>query len=1476
MADSMQCLGQISPRQVHRGVPVLPTTDHPDLVQSDPQSDSDIDIESVRVSTNKQKKRRRRSKQPISHKNQSNVQVHQDYIIGQVCVQGSGGQSGLKVDRGQLLVDQDSDTYRERDGGGSGQYDRQVDENDHQTVVQVGVLDAERQTDIDRSSGDHRHQMVGVSHVGNVQEVEEEEQATPDTIKTPILTPSRDVQMETALRNLNKVVLKIVRRDQESEESGELTGQINKDENNNPGLSDSDDSDDDQVSECEYDSDPDHGQKSVVDTMIDRLLPSEKIQGESVHGNTTEASSDAINVIDSIPPTFRSWVDEIIRVVPLTPLQHNVNIGSAASPENPPRDVSVPSNAEEMLSVDAPETVNGPDEPDQLNLQGRTRPTIPVAHPTAVIGDWSSIDVLGAEESFFCRFSLLQEVPEQHKSAWATSYSEVLQHWEDASSDEEQDRALKWLGFLPQALLRKPTRGGKAGRAQVAYRFNCLISRDWGSLVELWKTDHDKMRQQRRDRRLRDVNDLDEENKLRKEVLGLMENGQIGRAMDRVTTFGVADSNTPEIRDQLEVKFPPRRHELPRSVKKGSPIESFRDLKSSLLTLSPGTAPGCGGLRNEFLTVLGDKFSAEDLAMLQKFGLAYMSGVLPSWFYRLWLSLQTVALFKNENRQDIRPLGLRNSLIKLFHKEVAQQCKPEIIEFLEPQQLGQSQAGAAKLVHSVRGLLHHRKDFVCIKIDLKNAFNEISRSAIIQTLKSESTLEHLEEFVALVLAPESFLESRGEKWGSTAEGVAQGDPLSSFLFDIGLQPFLVALDSECSGSGGMARAGADDIFAVAPLDVALPAVMRFADRIWEKCGLQLQWTKSDLFSWDSDLPVDAPAGLSLGGTLVNGEFARGIEVYGIPMGTTEYVLYQVQMKADDVVRSAIRTAEVLVCDRQALWTGLRLSIQQRLQYLISLVPPSITEQVAEKVDDDLWNIFEIACGFRVPRKTEEGGLTIHVPIPELNGKTYQEWTVRLPIRLYGWGFRSLASTCGPAYLGALETAVPFMTTKETICPALSEVWGGEESWGHEAPTETRWQTLLESGCPEGIELAHAWDKLQSEARSAANWLDIEIPDIFSTNSEGIGHGSVTGATRGKVVSALEVLRANVLGKALDEVRPKSTRAAWAWRQMDKVSSAWRLALPGHDTQLDNSEFSEAAATALCLPSPACTGRLGEVVRRQIRVDPHGDNIQSSPLPGDHWRTRHNRILRLIHQLCMWSGLQSEMEVYNQFSGLVRQEGLSRIEAAQQRQSLVPDLRITFPVVGGTPRAVLHELKCISASRSRYNPNSQKRAVDIRASKLQGEYVAKAIAADKRYNGVVNGEVGPVQQKLLSLGEIGGLVFGNFGEVSEDTHALISKMANSRSCLSPTFLRRSRLSSEDSALSSVISTIRRKISIIGIKAQAFSLLGRLDSLGPGAKAAAWRRREAAQLDRQWKLEQQAFSISRRQGSNIFRTGFAKLN
>ena len=102
-------------------------------------------------------------------------------------------------------------------------------------------------------------------------------------------------------------------------------------------------------------------------------------------------------------------------------------------------------------------------------LQTRIRPVLPV--PERMVEDaevdadgWSVIDCLGAWDSKLVKFAMMQEIPVQHQEVWVEAFSRVLQMIEDADDDQKMTRALKWMCFLPQALLRKPSRGGKSGR----------------------------------------------------------------------------------------------------------------------------------------------------------------------------------------------------------------------------------------------------------------------------------------------------------------------------------------------------------------------------------------------------------------------------------------------------------------------------------------------------------------------------------------------------------------------------------------------------------------------------------------------------------------------------------------------------------------------------------------------------------------------------------------------------------------------------------------------------------------------------------------------------------------------------------------------------------------------------------------------------------------------------------------------------
>ena len=124
-------------------------------------------------------------------------------------------------------------------------------------------------------------------------------------------------------------------------------------------------------------------------------------------------------------------------------------------------------------------------------------------------------------------------------------------------------------------------------------------------------------------------------------------------------------------------------------------------------------------------------------------------------------------------------------------------------------------------------------------------------------------------------------------------------------------------------------------------------------------------------------------------------------------------------------------------------------------------------------------------------------------------------------------------------------------------------------------------------------------------------------------------------------------------------------------QRDKFSNAWLQALPGSGSCLSSAEFSEAGAAALQLPSPACLEKLGQTVRGRRVVDLNGEVVQATALPGDHWRKCHDKFRMMVHRLCVWAGLDCEVEVFNLFAGSITQGGLSRTVRGRKIQSLSP-------------------------------------------------------------------------------------------------------------------------------------------------------------------------------------------------------------
>ena len=58
-------------------------------------------------------------------------------------------------------------------------------------------------------------------------------------------------------------------------------------------------------------------------------------------------------------------------------------------------------------------------------------------------------------------------------------------------------------------------------------------------------------------------------------------------------------------------------------------------------------------------------------------------------------------------------------------------------------------------------VLESNPNFVCVKMDFCNAFNEVSRAAVLRVIGSVPSLQHMQAHAAISLAPAAVLEVGG-------------------------------------------------------------------------------------------------------------------------------------------------------------------------------------------------------------------------------------------------------------------------------------------------------------------------------------------------------------------------------------------------------------------------------------------------------------------------------------------------------------------------------------------------------------------------------------------------------------------------------------------------------------------------------------------------------------------------------------------
>ena len=192
-------------------------------------------------------------------------------------------------------------------------------------------------------------------------------------------------------------------------------------------------------------------------------------------------------------------------------------------------------------------------------------------------------------------------------------------------------------------------------------------------------------------------------------------------------------------------------------------------------------------------------------------------------------------------------------------------------------------------------------------------------------------------------------------------------------------------------------------------------------------------------------------------------------------------------------------------------------------------------------------------------------------------------------------------------------------------------------------------------------------------------------------------------------------------QALNRHVGQSARPVLAYPLLDKLSTAWKLSLPGVTNGLSTTASREVMAQHLCLPSPACQSILGQPVgTRGAVVGPFGDELMMTYLTQDTWMIRHDALKTTIVNMRNEVKMPVDCEVFGLFRDLIPAEG-RELEFGRQRLGFCPDFRLRLQSAD-RPRDLLGELKFISAGATRYPVGrTKKQQVDRRARELPGSY-----------------------------------------------------------------------------------------------------------------------------------------------------------
>ncbi|KAL5499725.1 hypothetical protein EMCRGX_G011184 [Ephydatia muelleri] len=276
----------------------------------------------------------------------------------------------------------------------------------------------------------------------------------------------------------------------------------------------------------------------------------------------------------------------------------------------------------------------------------------------------------------------------------------------------------------------------------------------------------------------------------------------------------------------------------------------------------------------------------------------------------------------------VRPIAVGETLRRLAGKCVCAILKDKFADFFHPLQYGVAcRAGAEKVIHQVRECLEEHwmdEDFVCFKVDMKNAFNLVSRQTVLE--ECATFYPELLPWVSYCYGSHFLLCHPLGKITSEC-GVQQGDPLGPLLFSLALHKLVSTID-------------ADD-------ECSRPAVLRavhLLEELGPVLGIHINLTKCELFGRMGNTAFPPSVRSSL---------LPNLDILGTPIGDYLHCTRFICEKISQAKGLLSALVDVAAADLHVATSLLRICGSFcKLVHLARTTPPSISADSLQSFDEE--------------------------------------------------------------------------------------------------------------------------------------------------------------------------------------------------------------------------------------------------------------------------------------------------------------------------------------------------------------------------------------------------------------------------------------------------------------------------------------------------------------------------------------------